>query len=190
LGRTDVHCILIGGGAAWEKLQAQARQLGLEDYVQFMGFVFGEDLRRYLSAADICVDSAPSNSYSDHCTMFKIMEYMSLGKPIVVFDLPEHRFTAQHAAIYVPPNDERAFAEALAGLMDDARLRVALGVFGSRRIKAQLAWDYSVPYLLDAYRLVLPREAESKRQASQGAKIKVQPPSSSFAQTPGYKSGD
>jgi hypothetical protein len=74
--------------------------------------------------------------------------------------------------------------------MDDARRRVALGVFGSRRIKAQLAWDYSVPYLLDAYRMVLPRAAESKREASQGAKIKVQPQSSSFAQTPGYKSGN
>jgi glycosyltransferase involved in cell wall biosynthesis len=190
LGRADFHCILIGGGAAWEKLQAQARQLGLEDYVQFMGFVFGEDLRRYLSAADICVDSAPSNSYSDHCTMFKIMEYMSLGKPIVVFDLPEHRFTAQDAAIYVPPNDECAFARALADLMDDARRRMALGVFGSRRIKAQLAWDYSVPYLLDAYRMVLLRAAQSKRQASRGAKIKVPPQSSPFAQTPGYKTGD
>jgi glycosyltransferase involved in cell wall biosynthesis len=190
LGRTDFHGILIGGGAAWEKLKVEARELGIEDYVQFMGLVFGEDLRRYLSAADICVDSAPSNSYSDHCTMFKIMEYMSLGKPIVVFDLPEHRFTAQHAAIYVPPNDERAFAQALAGLMDDAPRRVALGVLGSRRIKAQLAWDYSVPYLLDAYRLILPPAAQSKRQASQGAKIKVQPQSSSFAETPGYKSGD
>jgi glycosyltransferase involved in cell wall biosynthesis len=190
LGRTDFHCVLIGGGAAWEKLKAQALQLGLEDCVQFTGFVFGEDLRQYLSAADICVDSAPSNSYSDHCTMFKIMEYMSLGKPIVVFDLPEHRFTAQHAAIYVPPNDERSFARALAGLMDDARARVALGVFGRRRIKAQLAWDYSVPYLLDAYGLILPSEVESTRQASQDAKIKVQPRPSTFAQTPGYKSGD
>jgi glycosyltransferase involved in cell wall biosynthesis len=190
LGRTDFHCILIGGGAAWEKLKAQARQLGLEDYVQFLGFVFGEDLGRYLSAADICVDSAPSNSYSDHCTMFKIMEYMSLGKPIVVFDLPEHRFTAQHAAIYAPPNDERAFARALAGLMDDARSRVALGVFGSRRIKSQLAWDYSVPHLLNAYRLILPPEADSRHQASQDAKITVRRQSLPFAETPGYKSGD
>jgi hypothetical protein len=38
--------------------------------------------------------------------------------------------------------------------------------------------------------MVLPRAAESKREASQGAKIKVQPQSSSFAQTPGYKSGN
>jgi glycosyltransferase involved in cell wall biosynthesis len=190
LGRTDFHCVLIGGGAAWEKLKAEARELGLEDYVEFMGFVFGEDLLRYLSAADICVDSAPSSSYSDHCTMFKIMEYMSLGKPIVVFDLPEHRFTAQHAAIYVPPNDEREFARALSGLMDDARRRQRLGAYGRRRMKAQLAWDYSVPQLLDAYRLVLPRAAESNRRASQGAKIKVQAQSSPFAETPGYKSSD
>jgi len=122
--------------------------------------------------------------------MFKIMEYMSLGKPIVVFDLPEHRFTAQHAAIYVPPNDEREFARALSGLMDDARRRQRLGAYGRRRMKAQLAWDYSVPQLLDAYRLVLPRAAESNRRASQGAKIKVQAQSSPFAETPGYKSSD
>src|SRR5438876_12424828 len=32
---------------------------------------------------------------SDRSTMVKIMEYMSLGKPIVAFDLPEHRFTAR-----------------------------------------------------------------------------------------------
>ena len=190
LGRTDFHCILIGGGDAWEKLKAQARELGLEAHVQFMGFIFGEELRRYLSAADICVDSAPSNPYSDRSTMFKIMEYMSLGKPIVVFDLPEHRFTAQHAAVYVPANDEREFARALTYLMDDSKRRASLGVFGSRRIKTQLAWDFSVPNLLHAYRLVLPAAAQSRRDPSEEARSAAKPQSSAFAQTPDYRSGD
>lgn len=190
LGRFDFHCVLIGGGDAWEDLKAQARKLGLEGQVQFMGFIFGEELRRYLSAADICVDSAPSNPYSDRSTMFKIMEYMSLGKPIVAFDLPEHRFTAQRAAVYVPPNDERAFARALAELMDDAPRRVALGMFGSRRIKTDLAWDYSVPNLLQVYRQVLPAATEPERHDSQATRIVVQPRSSPLAETPGYKSGD
>jgi len=38
---------------------------------------------------------------------------------VVAFDLPEHRFTAQSAVVYVRPNDELAFAETLAALMDD-----------------------------------------------------------------------
>ena len=59
--------------------------------------------------------------------MQKMMEYMALGKPIVAFDLPEHRFSAQQAALYVRPNDELEFARALAELMDDPERRQAMG---------------------------------------------------------------
>lgn len=156
LGRTDFYCVIVGVGDALEKLQALAQELGLQDYVRFTGPVFGEDLRRLLSAADICVDSSPANPYTDRSTMVKIMEYMSLGKPIVAFDLPEHRFTARGAAAYVTPNDERAFACTLAQLMDDPNRRMALGAYGRCRIQTQLAWEYSIPNLLSAYREVLP----------------------------------
>src|SRR5437870_10600806 len=166
LRRTDFHCVLIGGGDAWASLKAQAHQLGLDEHVQFMGFIFGEELRRYLSAADICVDASPSNPYTDHSTMFKIMEYMSLGKPIVAFDLHEHRVTAQEAAVYVEPDDERAFGKALADLMDDPGRRHRLGAHGKRRIELELAWDYSIPRLLDAYRAVLPVSTPSWWMAS------------------------
>jgi len=188
LRRSDFHCVLIGGGDAWASLRAQAHQLGLDEYVQFMGFIFGEELRRYLSAADICVDSSPLNPYTDHSTMFKIMEYMSLRKPIVAFDLTEHRFTAQEAAIYVPPNDELAFAQAIARLMDDPRRRAALGEVGPHRIKTQLAWDYSIPNLLRAYRLVLPRAAHLEGQVSQEPISTVQSQPLPLAQAPSYKS--
>jgi glycosyltransferase involved in cell wall biosynthesis len=192
LGRTDFYCILIGGGDAWESLKAQARQLGLDDYVQFTGFIFGERLRSYLAAADICVDSAPSSPYGDYSTVFKIMEYMSLAKPIVAFDLPEHRFTAEQAAVYVTPNDELAFARALGALMDDPQRRVSLGMIGSHRIKTQLAWDFSVPHLLQVYKKVLPSAARSRGQASEELRTTaaVRSPSARFAQTPRYKAGE
>jgi glycosyltransferase involved in cell wall biosynthesis len=156
LGRNDFYCVIVGFGDALEDLKRLAQELALEDHVHFTGPIFGEKLRQLLAAADICVDSSPANPYTDRSTMFKIMEYMSLRKPIVAFDLPEHRFTARGAAVYVTPNDERAFARALAKLMDDPESRMALGTTGSGRIKTQLAWDYSVPNLLSAYSTVLP----------------------------------
>jgi glycosyltransferase involved in cell wall biosynthesis len=179
-GRTDFHCVIIGGGDAWMDLRAQARRLNLNDYVQFTGYVFGEELRSYLSAADICVDPTPSSSYSDRSTMIKIMEYMSLGKVVVAFDLPEHRFTAQDAAVYVTRNDTQAFAKAIAKLMDDAPRRVALGAVGSARIKTRLAWDYSVPHLLHAYSLVLPAAGGSKREAPQFTAMATKSPARHF----------
>jgi len=47
------------------------------------------------------------------------MEYMALGKPIVAFNLPEHRFMAQDAAVYAQPKDELDFAKQIALLMGD-----------------------------------------------------------------------
>jgi hypothetical protein len=134
--------------------------------VRFTGPVFGEDLRKLLAATDICVDSSPANPYTDRSTMFKIMEYMALGKPIVAFDLPEHRFTARSAAVYVTPNDEQAFAGALARLMDDPGRRIALGACGIDRIKTHLAWDYSIPNLLSVYRAVLPEASALETRTS------------------------
>ena len=87
LGRSDFYCVIVGFGDALEDLKNLAQELELQDHVWFTGPIFGERLRQLLAAADICVDSSPANPYTDRSTMFKMMEYMSLGKPIVAFDL-------------------------------------------------------------------------------------------------------
>ena len=87
--------------------------------------------------------------------MIKMTEYMALGKPIVCFDLTEHRFTAQDAAHYVAINDEAAFATGLADLMDDPERRATMGAFARKRAETVLAWQYSVPNLLAAYEKVM-----------------------------------
>ena len=65
------------------------------------------------------------------------------------------------------PNDERAFAEALARLMDDEALRQTLGAAGRQRIETELAWQYCAPNLLTAYQKLWPAAAD-KRLPTQG----------------------
>jgi glycosyltransferase involved in cell wall biosynthesis len=156
LHRTDWFCVLIGDGAAWPRLRVLATELGLDDHVWFTGELSCREFLPYLSAADICVEPAPSNSYNDRCTMIKMMEYMALARPIVAFDLPEHRVTAGAAACYVQPNDELEFARALAHLIDHPERRALMGAFGRRRVESSLAWPHSVPHLLHAYRALFP----------------------------------
>jgi glycosyltransferase involved in cell wall biosynthesis len=166
LRRTDFQCVLVGDGEALSDLKAQVQQLDLADQAMFTGWVDSRAVARYLAAMDICAAPEPSNPYNDRSTVIKITEYMALGKPIVAFDLPEHRFTAQGAALYVTPNDERAFAEALARLLDDAALRQTLGAAGRQRIETELAWQYCVPNLLTAYQKLWP-VATSPRLSTQ-----------------------
>jgi glycosyltransferase involved in cell wall biosynthesis len=85
-----------------------------------------------------------------------MLEYMALGKPIVAFDLTEHRVSARGAALYARPNDELDFARRIAELMDDPEQRERMGALGRARVEQELAWDHSVPGLLRVYQELLP----------------------------------
>ena len=83
--------------------------------------------------------------------MIKILEYMAVGKPIVAFDLPEHRFSAQDAALYATPNDASDFARQIVRLMDKPEWGQTMGIIGRQRIEEQLAWSYQAKNLLAVY---------------------------------------
>ena len=159
----DFLCIVVGDGDALSSVKALARELGIDHKIWFVGWVSDPEVYfRYLSTADICVAPEPSNKYNDHSTFVKIMEYMLAGKPVVAFDLPESRVSAEGAALYASPNDYRDFAAKIATLMVDERLRHSMGRLGQQRIESRLAWQYSIPGLLAVYDRVSGRQ---QRQA-------------------------
>ena len=89
--------------------------------------------------------------------MNKVVEYMAMAKPLVSFDLMEARVSADRAAVYVPDNDEAAFARAIDQLLDDPVRRREMGRYGRDRIARELSWDVSEKSLLDFYaRLFFP----------------------------------
>lgn len=151
LGQSRTLCILIGSGDAFDDLRREARELAIEPNVWFTGVISDREMISYLCTADICVDPDPSNPFNDRSTMIKMMEFMGLGRPIVCFDLVEHRRSAEDAAVYVEPNDERAMARAIVELMDDPERRRRMGEFGRRRSETRLTWRVSEANLLAAY---------------------------------------
>jgi D-aspartate ligase len=160
MGRTDFYCVIIGRGDAVEDLKALRDELRLQDYVRFTGRIPIEDLMRYLSTADICLDPNPSNPLNDSSTWIKVMEYMAFAKPIVSFDLKETRYSAQKAAIYVTPNDEEEYAKTIARLMDNPDERKKMGAYGQKRVKNKLAWQHVSKNLLLAYETLLPKPSK------------------------------
>jgi glycosyltransferase involved in cell wall biosynthesis len=156
LKRSDYHCVIMGSGDSLENLRVMSRELKLDDYVEFTGYVSDSELRANLSAADICLDPDPSSPLNDVSTWIKIMEYMAYGKPIVSFDLKETRYSAQDAAIYVEPNNEQRFALAIAQLMDDPPLRARQGALGRARVEQELQWSCVGKNLASAYRALFP----------------------------------
>jgi glycosyltransferase involved in cell wall biosynthesis len=151
LGRKDVCCHVLGDGDALPQVKALVGDLEITDAMRFTGWLNGSQYLSHLAAADICVEPAPSSPYNERSTTIKILEYMALGKPIVAFDLTEHRVSAADAALYVTPNDSRAFANAIAELADDEPARTKMGLVGQERIETKLSWSHSAPALLSVY---------------------------------------
>ena len=149
--RTDIYCLILGTGAALPAVKELTTECGLDEYVRFTGYATAEPLRRYLSSTDIFVDPAPENTYNDHSTTIKIMEYMAMERPVVAYDLTEHRVSAEESALYAQPNESKDLARQILTLMDDPQLRREMGARGRRRVEDALAWTHQEANLIDAY---------------------------------------
>src|SRR5690606_37222135 len=104
MGRTAVHVGVVGGGPALEEIRADVKTRGLEDHFTFTGRAPDDLLLDMLNTADVCVNPDRVTPMNDLSTMNKIMEYMTLAKPIVQFELKEGRASAAEASLYARPN--------------------------------------------------------------------------------------
>lgn len=164
----DVLFVVMGAGDAEADLQKLTETLGIADQFHFTGWADLDIKRQYLSVSDVCVDTAPKDDYSDLCTPNKILEYMSMGKPMVTFDLTETRALAQNAALYAEPGDIHDMADKIVGLLDSPEIRTQMGEFGRRRVAIELAWRHQKHNLLAAY--------EAVQDSSQPAEELIQDP--------------
>jgi glycosyltransferase involved in cell wall biosynthesis len=151
--RSDIHLAIVGGGTYLEELKKYCSELGLDEYVDFYGRVEDKLLVEILNTADICVNPDKPTEMNNLSTMNKIMEYMSLKKPIVQFDLKEGRFSAQEASLYA--NSTKEFADQIEFLADNDERRDFMGDFGYNRVINELSWDHESLKLIDFYKKVL-----------------------------------
>lgn len=121
-GDRSVHFLVVGDGELRDRLEDEARDLGLSPRVAFLGF--RQDLENIYADLDLVVLTS-NNEGTPVC----LIEAMAAGKPVVatrvggVPDLVEDMVTG----LLVPPGDREALARALLVLVNDPALRARLG---------------------------------------------------------------
>jgi glycosyltransferase involved in cell wall biosynthesis len=151
-GRKDIQFCLIGSGPMLEYLKKLAKDLNVDDYVEFTGRIRDAELIERISSCDVCVDPDPINPLNNKSTMNKILEYMALERPIVQYDLLEGRRSAADASLYAEPNNIGDFATKIEDLLSKPDVRVKMGHAGLQRMVEHLEWKHQVPNLLKAYK--------------------------------------
>ena len=151
LAREDIQFVLVGDGPSRKRMEALSVEMGLADFVTFLGRAPDEQLFSVLSTADVCVNPDRVNPMNNISTINKILEYMVMKKPIVQFDVVEGRVSAEDASVYAKPNDPIDFAEKIVALLADPARRAQAGEIGRRRIETELSWAHQIPKLIAAY---------------------------------------
>jgi len=153
--RRDILFVLIGAGTELPRLKALAARKGLESLVRFPGHLPDEEVAAYFSTAELGVAPDPATPMNDKSTMNKILEYMTFGLPVVLYDLTEGRRSADGGALYARPGDTEDFARAMLRILDSESLRKELGASGRKRIEESLNWQIEKQSLLAAYAAAL-----------------------------------
>jgi glycosyltransferase involved in cell wall biosynthesis len=151
LKRDDIAFTFIGAGDSYEDLRKLKTELGLDACCEFTGRVPDGDVERILATADVCVSPDPKNPLNDVSTMNKVLEYMACAKPVVAYDLREHRYSAGDGALYAEADVVEDLAAKIAQLLDDPALRASMGAYNRERFLTQMAWEHNAGILLTAY---------------------------------------
>jgi glycosyltransferase involved in cell wall biosynthesis len=159
----EVSIRLLGDGPEFGDLKRYARELGIDRYVEFVGRVEYDEVLRGIRDADLCVCPDPPTDMNSRSTLVKLVEYLSLGKPVVAYDLCESRVSAGDSAVFARPGDEEDFALKIETALLDPVLREGLARLARRRFVEELSWERSEEQLLAAYSFVFSEAAGPKR---------------------------
>lgn len=117
--------MFVGDGKERPALEAQAKEMGIADRVQFTGARPKSVMREFLGAADICVATLQNIPMFRTTYPNKVFDYMAAGRPTVlgIDGVIREVVEAAEGGVYVPPGDPEALAEAVRSLAADPERR-------------------------------------------------------------------
>lgn len=139
----DVTFLIVGRGRLREELETQARSLGVDPYIRFLGH--RDDVRDLLGLFDVFVLPSLSEGMP-----LSLLEAMAAGVPVVatrvggVIDVLEDGKTG----LLIPPEDIQPLAESIITLLEDRALAKEIGEVARQVVRRR----FSVSRMVDDYK--------------------------------------
>jgi glycosyltransferase involved in cell wall biosynthesis len=128
---------LAGDGDARPEIEALVETLGLQQHVTVHGFIDEQTKARILSSATVFATPSMHEGWG-----LSVIEANVYGCPAVAYDVPGLRVSIRHGETGLLADDDAAFCQALASILQDQSLREQLSA-GARRWAATFSWEAS-----------------------------------------------
>lgn len=140
---------IAGKGEQLDKLKKQSKILGIDEYIQFLGFVSNEEKVRLMRNADISVFP----SYSGECFGIVLIEAISAKSGVVIGgqNFGYHTVLGEIPESLVDVKDSYIFSEKLYKFVSDEKFRKSIN---KKQQKIVLQYDYELvgKKVLDVYK--------------------------------------
>jgi glycosyltransferase involved in cell wall biosynthesis len=123
---TEFH--IYGEGSAKPSLVELVSHLGMQDRILFYDFLSSRAIAKVMAATDLAIEPKRANSaFSNEALSTKILEFMSLGVPVIACRTKNHANYYDDSIIqYYENDDENELAEQMLRLKNDPALRARL----------------------------------------------------------------
>lgn len=148
----NVRFLFVGDGILRERLEAQARRLGVRDWILFAGLVPASQVPTYLSAMDALVHASLREGLAR-----VLPQALLAGKPVVSFDVDGAREVVidGETGYLVPPKSVDGLVESLCALIEDPAKAAAMAARGRELCRERFRWQAMVEQLDRLYRELL-----------------------------------
>jgi glycosyltransferase involved in cell wall biosynthesis len=146
---------ILGKGSYVEEFLAKRAQLGLEDCVDYLGFVSLEQMKQELYAADVGIVAQKSSPYSNLVHTGKMYEFISIGKPVLASRLKSvESYFGQGALYFFEAGDGQSLAEGILALYRNPDLRLSLAS-NALKLYEQYNWENQKKIYLSVFSKLL-----------------------------------
>ena len=147
----NTHYLIVGEGNARPDLEQLIAELGIEDSIHLLGE--RQDIIDILSIADVYVRPGLHETFGQN-----VIEAMSLGLPVVSFDLQDTRTVLEDgiSGMLVPPADVNALASAISQLLSDDETAQRIGQAGHEVFLQRFTSDITSSALCEVYASLSP----------------------------------
>lgn len=147
-------------------LEDELRAIAGPELVETRGWCGRDEVAAVLAEASVgMVMSLPIRCYVD-AQSTKLLEYMSVGIPVVVSDLPPARKIIEEVGcgLCVDPHDPRAIADAIRWLLEHPEEAQGMGERGRAAVENEFNWEREFQVLLNLYDRLTGHAASRRRR--------------------------
>lgn len=152
---------ILAGNVADSPHRAEIKELiekyKLHDRIRFVGYLFGEDLRKYLGGASLVILNKYCTQQNLYGFSTKLGEYLAAGKPIITTDVGEAMNWVKdgESAFVIKAGDVEALSECIVRVFNDLPSARKIGSCGKELCRRSFDYrNWSAP-LMDFVRSVV-----------------------------------